>query len=199
MIQKIKEVTKTSIIQKAGAFILILLLSVLNSYAHSGFIRHSEDIMAVLGFKDNYKLFTRSKSNTNKSWTKFISSDMIDNTNTFHKQLDQDYEGLYISHSRNHRLLFHWAYEAEPWSAELEQFIREYCETKDRNIESNIRVFKAKIKSEQARRNRLIIQKQNRPLDLPTEAPKEFILIFLHQWLIMFTYWEIIQVMTILF
>ena len=159
MIQKIKEVTKTSIIQKAGAFILILLLSVLNSYAHSGFIRHSEDIMAVLGFKDNYKLFTRSKSNTNKSWTKFISSDMIDNTNTFHKQLDQDYEGLYISHSRNHRLLFHWAYEAEPWSAELEQFIREYCETKDRNIESNIRVFKAKIKSEQARRNRLIIQK----------------------------------------
>ena len=159
MIQKIKEVTKTSIIQKAGAFALILLFSVLNGYAHSGFVKHGEDIMAVLGFKYNTKLFNRSKDKSNQSWVKFISGDMIDNRNTFHKQLDQDYEGLNISHSRNHRLLFHWAYEAEPWSAELEQFIREYCETKDRNIESNIRVFKAKIKSEQARRNRLIIQK----------------------------------------
>lgn len=171
MIQKIKEVTKTSIIQKAGAFALILLFSVLNGYAHSGFVKHGEDIMAVLGFKYNTKLFNRSKDKSNQSWVKFISGDMIDN-NTFHKQLDQDYEGLNISHSRNHRLLFHWAYEAEPWSTELEKFIRNYCEKYDLNIESNIRVFKAKIKSEQARRNRLIIQKTEQIFRLAQDDDK---------------------------
>lgn len=160
-IQKIKKVTKTSRIQKAGAFTLILLLSVLNGYAHSSFIQHCEDIMDVLGFEYNLKLFSRSKdTKSNQSWTKYISSDMIDNTKSdFHKQLDRDYPGLNISHPRNHRLLFHWAYDAEPWNTELERFIRNYCENYDLNIESNIRVFKAKMRSEQARRNRLIIQK----------------------------------------
>ena len=160
-IQKIKKVSKTSITQKAGAFTLILLLSVLNGYAHSGFIQHCEDIMSVLGFKDNPKLFSRSKdTKNNQSWTKYISSDMIDNTKSdFHKQLDRDYPGLNISHPRYHRLLFHWAYDAEPWNIDLERLIRNYCETYDLNIESNIRVFKAKMRSEQSRRNRLIIQK----------------------------------------
>ncbi len=152
--------TKTNVMQKARAFIFILLLSVLNGYAHSGFIQHCEDIMDVLGFEYNTKLFSRAQNKNNQSWTKFISSDMIDNTNSeFHKQLDQDYKGLNISHPRRHRLLFHWAYDAEPWSLDLEAFLRIYCEQHDLNIESNIRVFKAKIRSEQARRNRLIIQK----------------------------------------
>lgn len=160
IIQK-KKVTKTSIIQKAGVFTLFLLFSVLNGYAHSGFILHCEDIMDVLGFEYNLKLFSRSKdTKSNQSWTKYISSDMIDNTKSdFHNQLDRDYPGLNISHPRNHRLLFHWAYNAEPWNTELERFIRNYCENYDLNIESNIRVFKAKMRSEQARRNRLIIQK----------------------------------------
>ncbi len=160
-IQKIKKVIKTNIIQKTGVFTLFLLFSVLNGYAHSGFIQHCEDIMDVLGFEDNPKLFSRSKdTKNNQSWTKYISSDMIDNTKSeFHKQLDRDYPGLNISHPRNHRLLFHWGYEAEPWNTELERFIRNYCEMYDRNIESNIRVFKAKIKSEQSKRNGLIIQK----------------------------------------
>lgn len=152
---------KTNIIQKTGVFTLFLLFSVLNGYAHSGFIQHCEDIMDVLGFEDNPKLFSRSKdTKNNQSWTKYISSDMIDNTKSeFHKQLDRDYPGLNISHPRNHRLLFHWAYDAEPWNTDLERLIRNYCDKYDLNIESNIRVFKAKIRSEQARRNRLIIQK----------------------------------------
>lgn len=117
--------------------------------------------MGVLGFEDNPKLFSRSKdTKSNQSWTKYISSDMIDNTKSeFHKQLDHDYPGLNISHPRNHRLLFHWAYDAEPWNTELERFIRDYCEKYDLNIESNTRVFKAKMRSEQAKRNKLIIQK----------------------------------------
>lgn len=146
----------------------------LNVYAHNGFIQHCEDIMDVFGFEYNLKLFSRSKdTKSNQSWTKFISSDMIDNTKSdFHNQLDRDYPGLNISHPRNHRLLFHWAYEAEPWNTELEKFIRNYCEKYDLNIESNIRVFKAKIKSEQARRNRLIIQKTEQIFRLAQDDDK---------------------------
>lgn len=156
-----KTVIKTNIIQKIGIFVFLLLSSVLNVYPHSGFILHCEDIMDVLGFEYNLKLFSRSKdTKSNQSWTKYISSDMIDNTKSeFHKQLDYDYPGLNISHPRNHRLLFHWAYDAEPWNTELERFIRDYCEKYDLNIESNARVFKAKMRSEQAKRNKLIIQK----------------------------------------
>lgn len=157
---------KISIIQKVGAFTLILFFSMLSS-AHSGFVQHCEDIIDVLGFECNTKLFSRAQNKNNQSWTKFISSDMVDNTNSeFHKQLEQDYKGLNISHPRRHRFLFHWAYDAEPWSLDLEAFLRIYFEQHDLNIESNIRVFKAKIRSEQARRNRLIIQKTEQTFGL---------------------------------
>lgn len=109
--------------------------------AHSGFIQHGEDIMAVLGLAHDTRLFNRSKdTKNNSSWVKFISSDMIDNTD-FHKELEQDYPGFSIKSPNRHRLLFHWAYDTEPWSDELEVLFREYCEIADRNIESNIRVL----------------------------------------------------------
>lgn len=127
--------------------------------AHSGFIQHGEDIMAVLGLAHDTRLFNRSKdTKNNSSWVKFISSDMIDNTD-FHKELEQDYPGFSIKSPNRHRLLFHWAYDTEPWNDELEVLFREYCEIADRNIESNIRVLKAKIISEQRERNRKIINK----------------------------------------
>lgn len=127
-------------------------------FAHSGFILHGEDIMAVLGLENNTKLFSRSKDKSNNSWVKFISSDMIDNTD-FHKELEASYPGFSIKGPNRHRLLFHWAYDAEPWNDELERLVKEYCEIKDLNIESNLRVFKSKIISEQRRRNKLITKK----------------------------------------
>ena len=51
-----------------------------------------------------------------------FSEDMIDNT-SFHKQLEKNHNGLKISGPRSHRLLFHWAYDAEPWTPDLEEHI----------------------------------------------------------------------------
>ena len=139
--------------------ITLMLFFQISLYAHPNFILHGEDIMAVFGFKHNTKLFNRSKNTqTNNSWVKFISSDMIDNKQ-FHTQLEQKHKGFRISSPKKHRLLFHWAYDVEPWSPDLEEHIKKYCQDYDLNIESNIRIFKAEVLSEQKRRNRLIIKR----------------------------------------
>ena len=147
--------------QKLVVLVLVLFSSGWTGFAHGNFILHCKDMMEVFGFEYNTKLFNRSKdTKSNQSWTKFISSDMIDNTKSdFHKRLDQDYPGLNISHPRDHRLLFHWAYEAKPWSEELEKFVLRYCEDNGRDIESTKRDFMAKMRQEQSRRNKQIIKK----------------------------------------
>lgn len=137
----------------------IVFCSAIDVFAHGGFIQHGEDIMAVLGLGNDTRLFNRSKdTKNNNSWVKFISSDMIDNTD-FHMELERSYPGFSIKGPNQHRLLFHWAYDSKPWNDELERLVREYCDVYDLNIELNLRVFKAKILSEQKRRNKLITNK----------------------------------------
>lgn len=143
-------------------FIIVFVVNLSNIFAHDSFIKHGEDIMAVFGFERNTLLFNRSKdTKNNTSWVKYISTDMIDNTR-FHKELEQQHVGLNLTHPNTHRLLFHWGYNAEPWSDELEEHIRKYCEGYDLNVESNLRIFKAKIKEEQRRRNRDMNEKTER-------------------------------------
>ena len=143
-------------------FTIVFILNLSNILAHDSFIAHGEDIMAVFGFDKNVLLFNRSKdTKNNTSWVKYISSDMIDNKK-FHTELESQHAGLKISTPNYHRLLFHWGYNAEPWSDELEEHIRKYCEEYDLNIESNLRIFKAKIKDEQRRRNRDMNEKTER-------------------------------------
>ena len=130
-----------------------------SAMGHGEWILHGEDIVAVLGFDRNTKIFNRSKdTNNNNSWVKFISTDMIDKTD-FHKQLESEYPGLSISGPNRHRLLFHWAFEAEPWNNELQLLFIAYCENANRNKETNIRILKSKLVSEQKRRNKKILNK----------------------------------------
>ena len=140
----------------------ILLFSCIvsfNAMGHGEWLLHGEDIVAVLGFDRNTKIFNRSKdTNNNHSWVKFISTDMIDKTD-FHKQLESEYPGLSISGPNRHRLLFHWAFEAEPWNNELQLLFIAYCENANRNKETNIRILKSKLVSEQKRRNKKILNK----------------------------------------
>ncbi len=145
---------------KQLVFILSIMFGcIIEAFAHSGFIQHGEDIVAVLGLEYNTKIFNRSKdTKNNNSWVKFISSDMIDNTD-FHKELESSYPGFSIKGPKRHRLLFHWAYDTEPWNEELERLFVEHCEIYDLNIETNLRILKAKIVSEQKRRNKLIEKK----------------------------------------
>lgn len=143
--------------------IICVLLSVSSLFAHPKFITHCEDIMDVLGFEYNLKLFKRSKdTKNNKSWTKIISSDMIDNKE-FHRTLEKNHEGFKISSGYTHRYLFHWPYDTtEPWNKEIEQKVREYCENYDLNVETNLRIFKSEIASEQKKRKRFIEKETQR-------------------------------------
>lgn len=122
-------------------------------------IGHGEDIMAVFGFEKNacyQKLFSRNKDlKTNKSWVKFISTDMID-SKKFHRELERKYPKLRLVNPIYHRLLFHWPYNAEPWSRDLERHIRDYCRKNNRDAESIIAAIKRDVKEEQRRRNRKI-------------------------------------------
>lgn len=112
--------------------------------------------MDVFGFEYNLKLFSRSKdTRSNTSWTKFISSDMIDNTE-FHRQLEREYPEFKIANPNAHRMLFHWGYNAEPWNKYLDRHVRTYCRLHYLDEESTVAEFKQKVKSEQKRRNRMI-------------------------------------------
>ena len=133
------------------------MLCVINMMAHGSFITHCEDMMDVFGFEYNSKLFSRSKdTKSNTSWTKFISSDMIDNTD-FHRHIERKYPNFKIAQPKYHRLLFHWCYNAKPWSPYLERHFRTYCRLYFiEKEETLLKEFKAEVKAEQKRRNRKI-------------------------------------------
>lgn len=137
-------------------FTLLMMLCAIDIMAHGDFIAHCEDMMDVFGFEYNTKLFSRSKATkSNTSWTKFISSDMIDNTE-FHRHLERIYPNFHISRPKLHRLLFHWGYNVEPWSKYLERHIRNYCRLNAQNEEKTIQEIKILVRAEQKKRNHKI-------------------------------------------
>ena len=140
--------------------VTVIMLCTINTMAHGSLQQHGEDIMAVLGFEicpENFKLFVTTSPQKNNSWTKFISTDMIDDK-VFHKKLEERHPNFKISSPNKHRLLFHWPYNAIPWTPELERHIRTYCRTYHYDVESTIRTFKKEIKTEQVRRNKKMIE-----------------------------------------
>lgn len=114
-----------------------------NLNAHSSWIAHADDMMAVLGFEESSEI---------RNWMKFISSDMIDQPGSFYDELKTRHPGF----TCKHRALFHWGYNAVPWNYEIERKVKIYCEQYNLNYDSNIRVFKSELIAEQKRRNRLI-------------------------------------------
>ena len=121
-----------------------MAFSLVEVQAHGSWQKHADDVREVLGLQKNEKL---------DGWIRFISSDMIDKRD-FHEQLKREY-GL----TMKHRLLFHWAYDAEPWSADIEKIIIDYCDWRDLNQETHIRMFKGRLRREQRERNKKILQK----------------------------------------
>ena len=141
---------------KRFVFAMAIFSCAINIMAHGSFIAHCEDMMEVFGFDYNIKLFSRSKdTKSNTSWTKFISSDMIDNTE-FHRYIERRYSNLKIARPKYHRLLFHWGYNTEPWSPYLERHLT-YCRLNYvDNEDALLKEFKSEVKAEQKRRNRKI-------------------------------------------
>ena len=135
--------------------ILITLISIfvpIGLNAHSSWEKHAEDIMGVLGFEYDGRKAPQN-AQLKENWIKFISSEMIDKTD-FHKKLSENHSGFpNLGNGHRHRVLFHWAYDAEPWNNEFERIVKEYCDIYELNIESNIRIFKSELRQEQKRRN----------------------------------------------
>ena len=134
-------------------FIVLVILYSPQARCHAGWGEHHADIIAVLGFEDSPQL---------RSWTKLISSDMIDKHEPFYSRFKQKHPGFRCKH----RLFFHWGYNAEPWNPSLGAKVKEYCnrlqsQNKKRRISLNdtIKQFKEEIRGEQKRRNRLINEK----------------------------------------
>lgn len=147
-----KEVTNDKLSRDTKKLIIFVLVfcSHIISYAHS-LEGHQRDIMDVFGFEWDGRIFP--KNTQIKEWIRFISYDMIDDKSFHHKLMQNHRHFPDLSHPTKHRILFHWAYDAEPWNKEFEKIVIQYCDEYDLNVESNIRVFKAELKSEQKRRN----------------------------------------------
>jgi hypothetical protein len=143
--------------KRIALVIYIILSHCIQVYAHHSWEEHGKEIMEIFGFKYNRCNLELYNSN-NDSWLRFISSEMIDKDD-FHYSIEKDYPGFKISGPKRHRLLWHWAFNAEAWNEDLEKIFREYCEQADLNIESNIRILKSKLQSEQNKRNRLILKR----------------------------------------
>lgn len=131
------------LVYKVSLIILLVTLITTRAYSHSGWSAHANDMMAVFGFEENPQL---------RAWMRFISSDMIDKHEPFYSELCKKHPGFRCKH----RLLFHWGFNAKPWSKSLESRIIDYCKQYDLNVESNLRIFQAELIAEQRRRNKLI-------------------------------------------
>ena len=125
---------------------MALLAALMVSFAvraHGSWQEHVADMTEVMGLREEPRL---------RAWTKFISSDMIDKCEPFYSELKARYEGF----ACKHRLLFHWGYDAEPWSPEREARVVRYCREYDLDRDSTLRLFRSEMVAEQKRRNALL-------------------------------------------
>ena len=125
---------------------MALLAALMVSFAvraHGSWQEHVADMTEVMGLREEPRL---------RAWMKFISSDMIDKCEPFYSELKARHEGF----ACKHRLLFHWGYDAEPWSPELEARVVRYCREYDLDRDSTLRLFRSEMVAEQKRRNALL-------------------------------------------
>lgn len=88
----------------------------LTGYAHGSHSQHRRDMYDVLQFEAHPQL---------DAWMKYVSSEMIDG---YKGSPREEYGGLcfydnlksgFPGFACKHRLLFHWGYNAEPWTEQL--------------------------------------------------------------------------------
>jgi hypothetical protein len=147
---------KTTSIPKASYLLFLLTVLCLNASAKS-FLKgkpggHEADAYAILPFER--------------------SAQITDWFETIHKTIDFPYncyfEGLrnpphqhFSWGSYGHRLFFHWGFNGKPWSALVEERVLE-CHWDAQTVT----LFKQKLIDEQARRNRLVMEKTSQTLHL---------------------------------
>ena len=131
---------------------LFYALSTCNSYSFDG-KHHVSDMYKVFGF------IKPSETSGLYQWMKYISWNMIDKYNDIYLQIKRSCPGFSVP---NHRVFFHWGYDAKPWNKELEEAANSYCSKREFGAirtEYTITKIKIIIREEQKKRNRLLNQK----------------------------------------
>lgn len=130
---------------------MFVFFTYIGAYPHSG-EHHMFDMMAVLGLDVNTSDRPNHKNEKAKIWCKYITNDLIDNT-SFHDKLYEKY-GISFRGARLHRYLFHWGYDAVPWSSAIESKIKEQASKTKYTSEYLIKEIRSDLKDEQKRRNK---------------------------------------------
>ena len=136
--------------------ILVGILLCCDAGAHGNGNVHVREMYSVLPFADNGEGAAVAENSAVVEWLGMITSDLIDNywgkeCEEFGGRLFYDYLREEFGFRCKHRLLFHWGFNARPWTDDLEAKIQRYSWYSD---EQTVKRFKAAFVTEQARRNR---------------------------------------------
>ncbi len=142
---------------KAILLTISLLLAAIQSFAHPNAKLHVMEMYSVLPFATDVKGNIPKENLKIKLWLQTITSDLIDNykgepIEDFDNLNFYDYVKREFGFACKHRLLFHWGYNALPWSDDLERKISKY--TWYDNPSEVVR-FKDCLVREQQRRNNI--------------------------------------------
>lgn len=127
----------------------MLILVPARVWGHASFALHRADMYEVLGVEESRQV---------DGWLHYISSSMIDNYKgeprdeygglCFYDFLKTRFEGFKCQH----RLLFHWGYNARPWNKELERKIERLPWSENK---AEVDSFWNTLRYEQRMRNRI--------------------------------------------
>ena len=135
---------------------IIFVFGHLNCYAHGSGNVHVAEMYSVLPFKTLPNGAATTENQPVTEWLGMITSDLIDNywgkeCQEFNNKCFYDYLRDEFGFRCKHRLLFHWGFNAQPWTDELEKKISQYGWYSNRET---VERFKQAFVIEQARRNR---------------------------------------------
>lgn len=134
---------------KYSTYILLVLFFSTNILYGKDGKGHSKDMFSVFPFEVNNKVNNKRI----EEWFTFINRSLDDHKqDDFYNRLRVPPHESFTWGDYSHRIFFHWGFDAEPWSEALES------QTNKQNWSSIVKdSFKIKIKLEQNRRNKLII------------------------------------------
>lgn len=141
-------------------FICILfgIITCCLTFAHKHDYQHVEEMYSVLPFATGRNGEWLSENMPIRKMLQNITQNLIDDYNkvvikeygnrTFYQYLKDEFD--YKLSFGDHRILFHWGFNAEPWNSELEKFVQINEWTREKED-----AFKLAIVSEQKRRNNI--------------------------------------------
>lgn len=137
--------------------LLFVLMVMVVSVSAKSFLKgesggHEADAYSVLPFKE---------SSTMSKWLEVVHKTIDVPYNSYFKGLRDAPHQKFSWGKYGHRLFFHWGFNSKPWSPQIEEKVLE-CHWDAATTEA----FKKKLVVEQARRNRLVMERTSETLHL---------------------------------